>query len=107
MTQLEQKFSDLSKLAKSLDDQALDFSKQVKQFAEDLKKKLNSRRKKYDIAVEIVEMFDFSRYQIDFFISTKDSDSIYYVFTIDLDEDLDEEQILKECDRLYDEIYWK
>lgn len=107
MTQLEQKFSDLSKLAKSLDDQALDFSKQVKQFAEDLKKNLNSRRKKYEIEVEIEEMFDFSRYQIDFFISTKDSDSIYYVFTIDFDEDLDEEQILKECDRLYDEIYGK
>ena len=103
MTQLEQKFSDLSNLAKSLDDQALDFSKQVKQFAEDLKKKLNSRGKKYDIAVEIVEMFDFSRYQIDFFISTKDSDSIYYVFTIDLDGDLDEDEILKLLDDYFKE----
>ena len=103
MTQLEQKFSDLSKLAKSLDDQALDFSKQAKQFAEDLKKELNSRRKKYDITVEIVEMFDFARYQIDFFISTKDSDSIYYVFTIDLDGDLDEDEILKLLDDYFKE----
>ena len=39
MTRLEQKFSDLSKLAKSLDDQALDFSKQMKDLAKDLKKK--------------------------------------------------------------------
>ena len=107
MTRLEQKFSDLSKLAKSLDDQALDFSKQMKDLAKDLKKKLNSRRKKYDIEVEIEEMFDFSRYQIDFFISTKDSDSLYYAFTLDLYENLDEEQILKECDRLYDEIFGK
>lgn len=105
MTQLEQKFSDLSKLAKSLDDRALDFSKRVKQFAEDLKKKLNSRRKKYEIEVEIEEMFDFSRYQIDVFISAKDDDSIYYACTIDLDEDLNEEQILKECDQLCDKIY--
>lgn len=103
MTQLEQKFSDLSKLAKSLDDQALDFSKHAKQFAEDLKKELNSRRKKYDITVEIVEMFDFARYQIDFFISTKDSDSIYYVFTIDLDGDLDEDEILKLLDDYFKE----
>lgn len=103
MTQLEQKFSDLSKLAKSLDDQALDFSKQAKQFAEDLKKELNSRRKKYDITVEIVEMFDFARYQIDFFISTKDSDSIYYVFTIDLDGEFDEDEILKLLDDYFKE----
>ena len=103
MSNLNQKFSDLSKLAKSLDDQALDFSKQAKQFAEDLKKELNSRRKKYDITVEIVEMFDFARYQIDFFISTKDSDSIYYVFTIDLDGDLDEDEILKLLDDCFKE----
>lgn len=105
MTQLEQQFSKLSKLAKSLDDQALNFSEKTKKFAKDLEKKLNSRRKKYVIEVKIEEMFDFSRYQIDFFISAKDDDSIYYVCTIDLDEDLNEEQILKECDRLCDEIY--
>ena len=105
MTQLEQRFSKLSKLAKSLDDQAMNFSEKTKKFAKDLEKKLNSRRKKYVIEVKIEEMFDFSRYQIDFFISAKDDDSIYYVCTIDLDEDLNEEQILKECDRLCDEIY--
>ena len=105
MTQLEQQFSKLSKLAKSLDDQVLNFSEKTKKFAKDLEKKLNSRRKKYVIEVKIEEMFDFSRYQIDFFISAKDDDSIYYVCTIDLDEDLNEEQILKECDRLCDEIY--
>lgn len=107
MTQLEQRFSKLSKLAKSLDDQAMNFSEKTKKFAKDLEKKLNSRRKKYVIEVKIEEMFDFSRYQIDFFISAKDDDSIYYVCTIDLGEDLSEEQILKECDRLYDEIYAK
>lgn len=107
MTQLEQRFSKLSKLAKSLDDQAMNFSEKTKKFAKDLEKKLNSRRKKYAIEVKIEEMFDFSRYQIDFFIYAKDDDSTYYVCTIDLEEDLNEEQILKECDRLYDEIYAK
>lgn len=108
MTQLEQQFSDLSKLAKSLDDQAIRFSKQIKEFAKDLEKKLNSRRKKYAVEVKIEEMFDFSRYQIDFFISAKDDDSTYYIFTIDLDEDsLNEEQLLKECDRFYKELYGK
>lgn len=71
MTQLEQRFSKLSKLAKSLDDQAMNFSEKTKKFAKDLEKKLNSRRKKYVIEVKIEEMFDFSRYQIDFFISAK------------------------------------
>lgn len=105
MTQLEQRFSKLSKLAKSLDDQAMNFSEKTKKFAKDLEKKLNSRRKKYVIEVKIEEMFDFSRYQIDFFIYAKDDDSTYYVCTIDLDEDLNEEQILKECDQLCDKIY--
>lgn len=59
MTQLEQKFSDLSKLAKFLDDQAIRFSEQMKELAKDIEKKLNSRRKKYVIEVKIEEMFDF------------------------------------------------
>lgn len=59
MTQLEQRFSKLSKLAKSLDDQAMNFSEKTKKFAKDLEKKLNSRRKKYVIEVKIEEMFDF------------------------------------------------
>ena len=105
MTQLEQQFSKLSKLAKSLDDQAIRFSEQMKELAKAVEKKLNSRRKKYVIEVKIEEMFDFSRYQIDFFISRKDDDSIYYVLTIDLDEDFSEEQILKKCDQLCDKIY--
>lgn len=40
MTQLEQRFSKLSKLAKSLDDQAMNFSEKTKKFAKDLEKKV-------------------------------------------------------------------
>lgn len=108
MTQSEQQFSKLSKLAKSLDDQAVRFSEQMKELAKYIEKKLNSRRKKYAVEVKIEEMFDFSRYQIDFFISAKDDDASYYIFTIGLEDDvLDEERILKECDRFYGELYKK
>lgn len=104
---MQEKLDDLKNRAHELDAQIADFTAECKLIAKELTDRLSKRRKKYDITVEIVEMFDFARYQIDFFISAKDSDSIYYVFTIDLDGDLDEEQILKECDRLYDEIYGK
>lgn len=103
MSNLNQKFSEMSKLAKEFDNQALDFVRQMNDLAQDIEDRLNRRRKKYQVDVRIDQAFDFSRYQIDFFISTKDSDSIYYVFTIDLDGDLDEDEILKLLDDYFKE----
>lgn len=97
MTQLNQTFSDLSKLAKSLDEQALEFVKALKEFSNDLEKQLNTRRKKYKIEVKIDEMFELSDYHLDFFILTKE-ELIYYAFTMSVTDDFDEDEILKTLD---------
>lgn len=97
MTQLNQTFSDLAKLAKSLDEQVLEFVKALKEFSNDLEKQLNSRRKKYKIEVRIDEMFELSDYKLDFFILTKE-ESIYYAFTMSVTDDFDEDEILKTLD---------
>ena len=97
MTQLNQTFSDLAKLAKSLDEQALEFIKKLEEFSDDLEKQLNKRRKKYKIEVRIDEMFELSDYKLDFFILTKD-ESIYYAFTMSITDDFDEDEILKTLD---------
>lgn len=97
MTRSNQTFSDLSKLAKSLDEQAIEFVKSLKEFSNDLEKKLNSRRRKYKIEVRIDEMFELSDYRLDFFIRTKD-ELIYYAFTMSMSDDFDEDEILKTLD---------
>ena len=103
MTQLTQKFSKLSKHAKSLDEQALDFVKQLENLAEEIEKQLNRRIKKYFIEVRTEESFDFSDHRLDFFIVTKD-ESIHYVLTMSISDDFDEEDLLQECDKIFDEI---
>ena len=100
MAQSNQTFSDLSKLAKSLDEQALEFVKALKEFSNDLEKQLNTRRKKYKIEVRIDEMFELSDYKLDFFIRTND-ESIYYAFTMSVTDDFDEDEILKTLDDCY------
>lgn len=100
MTQLNQTFSDLAKLAKSLDEQVLEFVKSLEEFSNDLEKQLNSRRKKYKIEVRIDEMFELSDYKLDFFILTKDK-SIYYAFTMSVTDDFDEDEILKTLDECF------
>ena len=100
MTQLSQKFSELSNRAKDLDEQALDFSKKMREFAEDLEKSLNRRRKKYSIDVRLEESFDFTSYQIDIFIRLNDQ-SIHYVFTMSMLDEFDEDEILREIDNHY------
>ena len=97
MTQLNQKFSNLAKLAKFLDEQVVDFVEQIEYFAEDLEKKLNKRRKKYTVEVRIEEQFDFRDYRLDFFITAKDG-LIHYVFTMSVTDDFDEDEILKSLD---------
>lgn len=100
MTQLNQTFSDLAKLAKSLDEQVLEFVKSLEEFSNNLEKKLNSCRKKYKIEVRIDEMFELSDYHLDFFILTKD-ESIYYAFTMSVTDDFDEDEILKTLDECF------
>lgn len=97
MKQSNQTFSDLAKIAKSLDEQALEFVKALKEFSNDLEKQLNTRRKKYKIEVRIDEMFELSDYKLDFFIRTND-ESIYYAFTMSITDDFDEDEILKTLD---------
>ena len=102
MTQLNQKFSNLAKLAKSLDEQAVDFSRQMKEFVKELETKLNRRRKKYAIDVRIEEQFDFRDYRLDFFITAKDG-LLHYVFTMSVTDDFDEDEILKTLDDFFKE----
>ena len=102
MTQLNQKFSNLAKLAKSLDEQVVGFVEQIEHFAEDLEKKLNNRRKKYTIEVRIEEQFDFRDYRLDFFITAKGG-LIHYVFTMSVTDDFDEDEILKTLDNYFKE----
>lgn len=97
MKQSNQTFSDLAKIAKSLDEQVLEFVKSLEEFSNDLEKKLNSCRKKYKIEVRIDEMFGLSDYHLDFFILTND-ESIYYAFTMSITDDFDEYEILKTLD---------
>lgn len=97
MTQSDQAFSELAKLAKSLDEQALEFVKALEEFSNNLEEKLNKRRKKYKIEVRIEEMFELSDHRLDFFIRTKD-ESIYYAFTMSMTDDFDENEILKTLD---------
>ena len=97
MSQLSKRFSELSDQAKELDEQALDFSRQMKEFVEELETKLNRRRKKYAIDVRLEEAFDFTGYQIDFFIRPKDQ-YIHYVFTMYISDEFDEDEILKLLD---------
>lgn len=102
MTQLEQKFSDLSKLAEKLDDQAIDFVTSIEDLAQEIEDHLNQRRKKYQIEVRVDGALELSYYQLDFFIVTKDS-SLHYVFTMNIDDEFDEDEILKLLDDYFKE----
>ena len=81
-----------------------EFTDECREIAKSLTDQLSRRRKKYRISVKLDIKSDVIRYEFDVFINDR-----FYVtsYLIDFDEDLDEEQILKECDRLYDEIYRK
>ena len=106
MTQLAKQFSELSNLAKSLDEQALDFVQRIEDFAKDLEIKLNKRRKKYSIEVRVDEQFDFRDYRLDFFIRPKDQ-YVHYVFTMSISDVFDEDEILQLLDVRCKELYEK
>ena len=101
---MQERLDNLKNRAHELDAQIADFTAECKLIAKELTDRLSKRRKKYRISVKLDIKFDLIRYDFDVFI-----DDRFYVtsYPIDFDEDLDEEQILKECDRLYDEIYGK
>lgn len=101
---MQEKLDSLKFRAHELDAQIADFTAECKLIAKELTDRLSKRRKKYRISVKLDIKFDLIRYDFDVFI-----DDRFYAtsYSIDFDEDLDEEQILKECDRLYDEIYEK
>lgn len=105
MSDLNQRFSEILKLANDLDEQALDFNRQIDDFAQDLEDSLNRRRKKYQVDVRIDQAFDFSRYQIDFFIVIEDH-LLEYITSCDLElvNEFDENEILEILDDSYKEI---
>lgn len=105
MSNLNQKFSEMSKLAKEFDNQALDFVRQMNDLAQDIEDRLNRRRKKYQVDVRIDQAFDFSRYQIDFFIVIEDH-LLEYITSCDLElvDEFDENEILEILDDSYKEI---
>ena len=101
---MQERLDDLKNRAHELDAQIANFTAECKQIAKELTDRLSRRRKKYRISVKLDIKFDLIKYELDVFIN----DRFYATsYPIDFDEDLDEEQILKECDRLYDEIYGK
>ena len=101
---MQDRLDDLKNRAHELDAQIAEFTAECKLIAKELTDRSSKRRKKYQITVEVEIKADPSSYELDVFIN----DQFYATsYPIDFDEDLDEEQILKECDRLYDEIYGK
>ena len=105
MSDLNQKFSKMVKLAEDLDEQALDFVRQMNDFAQEIENSLNRRRKKYQVDVRIDQAIDFSRFQIDFFIVIEDH-LIEYITSCDLElvKEFDENEILEILDDSYKEI---
>lgn len=102
MTDLKQKISKMSKFAEKLDDQAIDFIRQIEDLAQEIEDRLESRRKKYRVEVRVDGALDFSYYQLDFFILTKDS-SLHYVCSMNITDDFDEDEILKILDDYFKE----
>ena len=105
MTDLKQKLSKMSKFAEKLDDQSIDFVRQIEDLAQEIEDHLNRRRKKYQVEVRIDQAFDFSRYQIDFFMIIEDH-LIEYITSCDLElvKEFDENEILEILDDSYKEI---
>lgn len=105
MTDLKQRFSKMVKLAEDLDEQALDFVRQMNDLAQEIENSLNRRRKKYQVDVRIDQAFDFSRYQIDFFMIIEDH-LLEYITSCDLElvKEFDENEILEILDDSYKEI---
>ena len=105
MSDLNQRFSKMVKLAEDLDEQALDFVRQMNDLAQEIENSLNRRRKKYQVDVRIDQAFDFSRYQIDFFMVIEDH-LLEYITSCDLElvKEFDENEILKILDESYEEI---
>lgn len=105
MSDLNQRFSKMVKLAEDLDEQALDFVRQMNDLAQEIENSLNRRRKKYQVDVRIDQAFDFSKYQIDFFMVIEDH-LIEYITSCDLRlvKEFDENEILEILDDSYKEI---
>lgn len=102
MSNLNQKLSDFSKLAEKLDDQAIDFATSIEDLAQEIEDQLERRRKKYRIEVRVDGALEFSYYQLDFFILTKNS-SLHYVCSMNITDEFDEDEILKILDDYFEE----
>lgn len=98
---MQHKLDELKTKAHELDKLCLEFTKECKSLAKELTDRLRKRRRKFCISVEVDTSDDLSMYEFDVYI-----DNVYYVmsYPIDFDEELNEDEILKECDKFYDSL---
>lgn len=98
---IQRKLEELKRRAEELDKKSAEFTKDCEDLAKKLTDRLSKRRRKYQISVDVCIMFDMSMYEFDVYINNR-----YYVtsYPIGFDEDLDEDQILKECDQVYEDV---
>lgn len=98
---MQEKLDSLKSRAYDLDQIITEFTDECREIAKDLTDRLSKRRKKYRISVKLDIKSDLIRYEFDIFVNDR-----FYVtsYPIDFDEDFDVEWILKECDKIFEEI---
>ena len=100
----QQRMKDLNESSERLESQIEEFDSKVKDFAKDLEIELNKRRKKYKIIVDDdFDLYDPTNHTIDFFIVVDDRYREYVCFSY-INEEFDENEILKLLDAEYEEI---
>lgn len=98
---MQEKLDLLKSRAQDLDQIITEFTDECREIAKDLTDRLSKRRKKYRISVKLDIKSDLIRYEFDIFINDR-----FYVtsYPIDFDKDFDVDWILKECDKIFEEI---
>lgn len=100
----QQRMKDLNESSERLESLIEEHDSKVNEFAKDLEIELNKRRKKYKILVDVdVDLYDHTNHTIDFFIVADDRYREYVCFSY-IDDEFDENEILKLLDAEYEEI---
>lgn len=95
---MQRKLNELKSKAYELDKRILEFTNECELLAKELTNHLRKRRRKFDISVEVGTSNDLSMYEFDVYVNNK-----YYAMShsIDFDEEINEDEILKKCDAAY------
>lgn len=95
---IQERLDALKNRAHELDKMILGFVSECESIAKELTNRLSKRRKRYRLSVKVDQRVDLHRYEFDIYINER-----YFVlsYPVDFDEDFDDEEILKECDRFY------